>query len=599
MSLSSLNRMRGFCLVIMASEDKGQEKEEKLETMRHSASHIMAEAVLSMFPNAKFGIGPAIENGFYYDFELPRSLTPDDLPVIEEKMNEIVKSNSTFEKDEISKEEARKLFSDQPYKLELIDELEDEKVGIYRQGDFTDLCRGPHVETTGQVKAFKLTSIAGAYWRGSEKNPMLQRIYGVAFESPKELRQYLQQLEEAARRDHRKLGKELELFILPEEIGGGLAILPPKGGRIRSIVEDFWKKEHFANGYEILYTPHIGLSKLWDISGHLDHYKENMYAPLTIEEQEFYLKPMNCPFHILAYKARTRSYRELPLRWAEQGTVYRYEKSGVLHGLLRVRGFTQDDAHIFCTPAQMDDEISEVLRFSLSILRTFGFEKYKIYLSTRPDGSVGEEQRWLDAEAALRRVIEESGLPFEVDQGGGAFYGPKIDLKVEDAMGREWQLSTIQFDFNLPERFDMNYIGDDGQEHRPYMVHRALLGAWERFFGLLIEHYAGAFPLWLSPVQVKIIPVADRHNDYCREIEKDLRISDIRVEVDDRSERMNQKIRQAQLEKIPYMLIIGDKEVESSTLSVRLRTGEQTTQSLEEFRSSVREAIETKATGLK
>ena len=582
----------------MANEDKAREKEEKMETMRHSASHIMAEAVLSMFPNAKFGIGPAIENGFYYDFELPRSLTPDDLPVIEEKMNEIVKSNTPFTRDEISKEEARKIFSDQPYKLELIDELEDEKVGIYRQGNFTDLCRGPHVETTGQVKAFKLTSIAGAYWRGSEKNPMLQRIYGVAFESTKELRQYLQQLEEAARRDHRKLGKELELFILPEEIGGGLAVLPPRGGRIRSIVEDFWKQEHFANGYEILYTPHIGLSKLWDISGHLDHYKENMYAPLTIDEQEFYLKPMNCPFHILAYKYRTRSYRELPLRWAEQGTVYRYEKSGVLHGLLRVRGFTQDDAHIFCTPAQMDDEISEVLRFSLSILRTFGFEKYKIYLSTRPDGSVGEEQRWLDAEAALRRVIEESGLPFQVDEGGGAFYGPKIDLKVEDAMGREWQLSTIQFDFNLPERFDMTYIGDDGQEHRPYMVHRALLGAWERFFGLLIEHYAGAFPVWLSPVQVKIIPVADRHNDYCREIEKELRANDIRVEVDDRSERMNQKIRQAQLEKIPYMLIIGDKEVESSTVSVRLRTGEQTKQSLEEFRSSVREAIDTKATGL-
>lgn len=582
----------------MANEDKAREKEEKMETMRHSASHIMAEAVLSMFPNAKFGIGPAIENGFYYDFELPRSLTPDDLPVIEEKMNEIVKSNTPFTRDEISKEEARKIFSDQPYKLELIDELEDEKVGIYRQGNFTDLCRGPHVETTGQVKAFKLTSIAGAYWRGSEKNPMLQRIYGVAFESTKELRQYLQQLEEAARRDHRKLGKELELFILPEEIGGGLAVLPPRGGRIRSIVEDFWKQEHFANGYEILYTPHIGLSKLWDISGHLDHYKENMYAPLTIDEQEFYLKPMNCPFHILAYKYRTRSYRELPLRWAEQGTVYRYEKSGVLHGLLRVRGFTQDDAHIFCTPAQMDDEISEVLRFSLSILRTFGFEKYKIYLSTRPDGSVGEEQRWLDAEAALRRVIEESGLPFQVDEGGGAFYGPKIDLKVEDAMGREWQLSTIQFDFNLPERFDMTYIGDDGQEHRPYMVHRALLGAWERFFGLLIEHYAGAFPVWLSPVQVKIIPVADRHNDYCREIEKELRANDIRVEVDDRSERMNQKIRQAQLEKIPYMLIIGDKEVESSSVSVRLRTGEQTKQSLEEFRSSVREAIDTKATGL-
>lgn len=583
----------------MADEDKVREKEEKLETMRHSASHIMAEAVLSMFPNAKFGIGPAIENGFYYDFELPRSLTPDDLPVIEEKMNEIVKSNTPFEKDEVSKDEARKLFSDQPYKLELIDELEDEKVGIYRQGNFTDLCRGPHVETTAQVKAFKLTSIAGAYWRGSEKNPMLQRIYGLAFNTSKELRQYLQQLEEAARRDHRKLGKELELFILPEEIGGGLAILPPKGGRIRSIVEDFWKEEHFANGYEILYTPHIGLARLWDTSGHLDHYKENMYAPITIEEQEFYLKPMNCPFHILAYKSRTRSYRELPLRWAEQGTVYRYEKSGVLHGLLRVRGFTQDDAHIICTPAQMDDEVSEVLRFSLYILRTFGFEKYKIYLSTRPDDSVGEEQRWLDAEAALRRVIDESGLPFQVDEGGGAFYGPKIDIKVDDALGREWQLSTIQFDFNLPERFDMTYIGDDGQEHRPYMVHRALLGAWERFFGLLIEHYAGAFPVWLAPVQVKIIPVADRHNDYCREIEKELRIQDIRVEVDDRSERMNQKIRQAQLEKIPYMLIIGDKEVESSTVSVRLRTGAQTTQSLENFRESVKEVIKTKATGLK
>ena len=583
----------------MADEEKVREKEEKLETMRHSASHIMAEAILSMFPNAKFGIGPAIENGFYYDFELPRSLTPDDLPVIEEKMNEIVKANVPFSREEISKEEARKLFSDQPYKLELIDELQDEKVGIYRQGNFTDLCRGPHVETTGQVKAFKLTSIAGAYWRGSEKNPMLQRIYGVAFGSGKELRQYLQQLEEAARRDHRKLGKELELFILPEEIGGGLAILPPKGGRIRSIVEDFWKKEHFANGYEILYTPHIGLSKLWDISGHLDHYKENMYAPLTIDEQEFYLKPMNCPFHILAYKSRTRSYRELPLRWAEQGTVYRYEKSGVLHGLLRVRGFTQDDAHIFCTPEQMDGEISEVLRFSLSILRTFGFEKYKIYLSTRPDDSVGEEQRWLDAEAALRRVIDESGLPFQVDEGGGAFYGPKIDLKVEDAMGREWQLSTIQFDFNLPERFDMTYIGEDGKEHRPYMVHRALLGAWERFFGLLIEYYAGAFPVWLAPVQVKIIPVADRHNEYCREIEKELGKQDIRVEVDDRSERMNQKIRQAQLEKIPYMLIIGDKEVESSTVSVRLRTGEQSTQSFEDFYSSVKKAIETKATGLK
>ncbi|NLE08730.1 MAG: threonine--tRNA ligase, partial [Dehalococcoidales bacterium] len=399
-------------------------------------------------------------------------------------------------------------------------------------------------------------------------------------------------------RDHRKLGKELDLFLTPEEIGGGLVVLPPKGGRIRSIVEDFWKKEHFSNGYEILYTPHIGLAKLWEISGHLGHYKENMYAPITIDEQEFYLKPMNCPFHILAYKSRTRSYRELPLRWAEQGTVYRYEKSGVLHGLLRVRGFTQDDAHIFCTPEQMNDEITEVLRFSLYILRTFGFQKYKVYLSTRPDDYVGDEARWLDAEAALRRVIDDSGLPFAVDEGGGAFYGPKIDLKVEDAIGREWQLSTIQFDFTLPERFNMTYVGDDGQEHQPYMIHRALLGSWERFFGVLIEHYAGAFPVWLSPVQVNIIPVADRHNDFCKKLELELRKKDIRAYLDSRSERMNLKIRQAQLEKVPYMIIVGDKEMESGEVSVRLRTGEQINQSLESFIAGITKVIETKSVEL-
>lgn len=583
----------------MTAEEKDN-RDEQLEIIRHSASHIMAEAVLSMFPDAKFGIGPAIDNGFYYDFELPRSLTPEDLPVIQGKMTEIIKSNSPFVRQDMTRTEARKLFAGQPYKLELIDELEDEKVGVYRQGNFTDLCRGPHVNYTSKVKAnaLKLTSIAGAYWRGSEKNAMLQRIYGVAFESKKDLDEYLEKQEEAARRDHRKLGKELELFLTPDEIGGGLVVLPPKGGRIRTIVEDFWRKEHFANGYDILYTPHIGLSKLWDISGHLDHYRENMYSPITIDEQEFYLKPMNCPFHILAYKSRTRSYRELPLRWAEQGTVYRYEKSGVLHGLLRVRGFTQDDAHIFCTPEQMDDEISEVLRFSLSILRTFGFQKYSIYLSTRPENSVGEERMWRDAEAALRRVISESGLPFKVDEGGGAFYGPKIDLKVEDVLGREWQLSTIQFDFNLPERFDMTYIGVDGREHRPYMVHRALLGSWERFFGVLIEHYAGAFPAWLSPLQVMIIPVADRHNDYARKLEKELKTEDVRVSVDDRSDRMNLKIRQAQLDKVPYMLILGDREVETAGVSVRLRTGEQITESLEEFKYRIKEAVSTKASGL-
>ena len=534
----------------------------------------MAEAVLSIFPDAKFGIGPAIEDGFYYDFDLPRTLTPDDLPVIEEKMDEIIKADLPFSHKELSKGEAEKLFAAQPYKLELIDEIEDDKLGIYEQGNFVDLCRGPHVNSTGEIKAFKLTNIAGAYWRGKERNPMLQRIYGIAFNTQKELDKHLFLVEEAKKRDHRKLGRELDLYLMPEEIGPGLAIYTPKGGRIRTVVEDFWRQEHFANGYEILYTPHIGLSKLWETSGHLEHYADTMFSPITIDEQEYYLKPMNCPFHMLAYKSQIRSYRDLPLRWAELGTVYRYERSGVLLGLMRVRGLTQDDAHIICTPEQMNDEISEVLRFSLHMLGSFGFHKFKVYLSTRPEGSIGTEKMWLDAQDALSRVIEENKLPFEVDEGGGAFYGPKIDIKIEDAIGREWQASTIQFDFNLPERFDMVYIGADGQEHRPYMVHRALLGAWERFFGLLIEHYAGAFPLWLAPVQVKIIPIADRHNDHARKLETEFKSLGVRVEVDDRSERMNQKIRQAQLEKIPYMVVIGDKEMADNSVSVRPRSGD-------------------------
>jgi threonyl-tRNA synthetase len=551
------------------------ETDDKLKTIRHSAAHVLAEAVLSMFPDAKFGIGPAIEDGFYYDFDLPRTLTPEDLPVIEEKMNEIIKADLPFTYKELSKEEAEELFASQPYKLELISEIPDDKVGVYEQGNFTDLCRGPHVNSTGEIKAFKLTNIAGAYWRGKERNPMLQRIYGIAFNTRKELDEHESLIEEAKKRDHRKLGKELNLYIMPEEIGGGLAIYTPKGGRIRTVIEDFWRQEHFANGYEILYTPHIGLSRLWEISGHLDHYRENMYSPIDIDEQEYYIKPMNCPFHMLAYKSQIHSYRDLPLRWAELGTVYRYERSGVLLGLMRVRGLTQDDAHIICTPEQMNDEITEVLRFSLSMLTTFGFQKYKVYLSTRPTGSIGSEDMWKDAQEALRRVINESELPYEVDEGGGAFYGPKIDLKIEDALGREWQASTIQFDFNLPERFDMVYTGADGKEHRPYMIHRALLGAWERFFGLLIEHYAGAFPVWLSPVQVKIIPVADRHIIYAEKLKNEFRNKGIRVEVDDRSERMNLKIRQAQLEKIPYMLIVGDREAADSTVSVRCRSGEQ------------------------
>ena len=550
-------------------------KEHKLDTMRHSTSHVMAEAVLSIFPDAKFAIGPAIEDGFYYDFELPRPLTPEDLPVIEKKMGEIVKADLPFTHREISKKEAKKLFALQPYKLELIEEITDEKVGVYEQGNFTDLCRGPHVSSTNEIKAFKLTSIAGAYWRGDEKNAMLQRIYGVAFGSEKELDEYLTKIEEAKKRDHRKLGKELDLFIIPEEIGGGLVIYTPMGGRIRTTIEDFWRQEHFINGYEIIYTPHIGLSNLWQTSGHLGFYKENMYSPITIDEQEYYLKPMNCPFHILAYKSQTRSYRDLPLRWAELGTVYRYERSGVLSGLMRVRGFTQDDAHIFCTPEQMNSEISEVLRFSLYMLNTFGFKKYKVYLSTRPADAIGGEEMWRDAQEALRKVIDENKLEYEVDEGGGAFYGPKIDLKIEDALGREWQATTIQFDFNLPERFDMAYVGTDGKEHRPYMIHRALLGSWERFFGLLIEYYAGAFPTWLAPVQVKIIPVADRHVEHAKKIVAELKHHSVRVEVDDRSERMNLKIRQAQLEKIPYMIVIGDKETADNSVSVRRRTGEQ------------------------
>ena len=550
-------------------------EENNLEAMRHSASHVMAEAVLSIFPDAKFAIGPAIEDGFYYDFDLPRTLTPEDLPVIEKRMGEIVKANLPFKHREINKAEAKKLFADQPYKLELIEEITDDKLSIYEQGKFVDLCRGPHVKSTGEIKSFKLTSIAGAYWRGDEKNAMLQRIYGVAFGSQKELDDYVARLEEAKKRDHRKLGKDLDLFLIPEEIGGGLVIYTPKGGRIRSVIEDFWRQEHFANGYEILYTPHIGLSKLWQTSGHLDFYKDDMYSPMTIDEQEYYIKPMNCPFHMLAYKSQIRSYRDLPLRWAELGTVYRYERSGVLSGLMRVRGFTQDDAHIICTPEQMNSEIAEVLRFSLYMQKQFGFKEYKVYLSTRPTDAIGEGKMWEDAQNALSRVISENKLEYEVDEGGGVFYGPKIDIKIKDVLGREWQTTTIQFDFNLPERFDMVYVGADGKEHRPYMIHRALFGSWERFFGLLIEQYAGAFPTWLAPVQVKIIPVADRHNEQAKKVETELKGRGIRVETDDRSERMNLKIRQAQMEKVPYMAVIGDKEVADNTVSVRKRSGEQ------------------------
>ncbi len=571
------------------ADNRERYEDSSLYRIRHSAAHIMAQAVLEKFPGGKVAIGPAIEDGFYYDFDLPRPLTPEDLESIEKRMRGIIQSKVKFERKVVSADEAKKIFSDQPFKLELIAGLEEgnldedgnpttekPEISIYSQGGFVDLCRGPHVEISTQINpaAVKLMNVAGAYWRGDEKRPMLQRIYGTAWSTPEELKDYLWRIEEAKKRDHRKIGHDLDLFSVVEDIGAGLILWHPKGGKIRKIVENFWAEEHEANGYEFVYTPHIGKAKLWEQSGHLGFYKENMYAPVDIEGQQYFLKPMNCPFHIHIYKNSIRSYRELPIRYAEEGTVYRYERSGVLHGLMRVRGFTQDDAHHFCRADQMPAEIDFVLDFSLHILRSFGFSEIQAYLSTKPEKSVGETERWLAAEAALEASLKRAGVAYEVDQGGGAFYGPKIDLKVRDAIGREWQLSTIQFDFNLPERFDLTYIGEDGQPHRPYMVHRALLGSLERFFGVLIEHYAGAFPVWLSPIQAALIPIADRHIDYAREVAGQLRKAGLRVMVDDRSERMNAKIRDAQNQKIPYMLVIGDKEIENNQVALRLRSGE-------------------------
>ncbi len=549
-----------------------------IEQIRHSMAHIMAEAVTGMIPGTKVAIGPSIENGFYYDFDLPRPLLEEDLEEISSRMKDIIKGNFSFTKTVVSRKEAENLFSDEKYKLELLKAIPlNEDVSLYTQGNFTDLCRGPHVESTSQLNAgsFKLLSIAGAYWRGKETNPMLTRIYGTAWKNPKELRLYLKQREEMEKRDHRKLGKALDLYSTHEEAGPGLIYWHPKGARIRLAIEDYWRDVHYKNGYELLYTPHVGKAWLWETSGHLGFYNESMYSPMEVDENDYFIKPMNCPFHIMIYKTNIRSYRELPLRWAELGTVYRYEKSGALHGLLRVRGFTQDDAHIICTPSQVEDEILEVLRFSLDMWKSFGFSDVKAYLSTRPEKCVGSEEAWARATSSLQKAIEAEGLSYETDEGGGAFYGPKIDLKIRDAIGREWQMTTVQFDFNLPERFDMNFVDSDGKEKRPYMIHRALLGSIERFFGVLIEHYAGAFPVWLSPVQVRIIPVAEAFNEYGENLLKQIRQKGVRVEIDKSDNRMNAKIRNAQKEKIPYMLIVGEKEAETSTVSLRLRTGEQ------------------------
>jgi threonyl-tRNA synthetase len=543
------------------------------EILRHSASHIMAQAVLHLFPNAKYTIGPAIENGFYYDFDLEHTFTPDDLAKIEEEMRKIVKANFPFHRKVISKKEAEKFFSEkgQTYKLEILSEIPDDTVSIYTQGDFTDLCRGPHIPSTGYLKNFKLLSVAGAYWRGDEKNKMLQRVYGTAFATKDRLKKYLNFLEEAKKRDHRKLGKELDLFSINENVGPGLILWHPKGATIRMVIEDFWKKEHRKRGYQFLYTPHIARVDLWKISGHWDFYRENMFSPMEVDKGQYMVKPMNCPFHIMVYKSQMRSYRDLPIRYAELGTVYRYEKSGVLHGLLRVRGFTQDDAHLFVTPEQLEDEIIGVLDFTKFMIETFGFEKYNIYLSTRPEKYVGSLENWELATNALKIAVEKLHLPYKIDPGEGVFYGPKIDVKLVDALGREWQGPTVQVDFNLPERFDVTYIGKDGNPHRPIMLHRVVLGSMERFFGTLIEQYAGGFPTWLAPVQVKIVPIAEAHVEYAKKVYQELFNNDIRVELDLRNEKMNAKVRDAEKEKVPYILVIGGKEVENGTVSVRKR----------------------------
>ncbi|HSR33561.1 MAG TPA: threonine--tRNA ligase [Anaerolineae bacterium] len=590
----------------------GKGYDEQLYKLRHSTAHVMAEAVLEMFPEGKLAFGPPIENGFYYDFDLARPLTPEDLVEIEARMKEIIHGNYPFVHRELSVDEAKAMFAEQPYKIEQIEKLalgeEDEdgmtggeagaepvsRMSVYEHRNFADLCRGPHLDNTGQipVDAFKLLNVAGAYWRGDENQPMLQRIYGTVWEAHEELEDHLWRLEEAARRDHRKLGRQLDLFSIQEAGGPGLICWHPKGARIRRLIEEFWYQEHERGGYEIVYTPHVGKGDLWSVSGHLDFYQENMYAPMDVEGQDYFIKPMNCPYQILVYKSRRRSYRELPLRWAELGTVYRYERSGVLHGLLRVRGFTIDDAHIICRPDQVEDEIIGVYDFSLSMLRAFGFPDLAIYLATRPEKYVGVPERWDQAQQALERALEVQGLPYEVDDGGGAFYGPKIDIKVKDALGREWQTTTIQFDFNLPERFDMTYVGEDGQEHQPYVVHRALLGSLERFFGTLIEHYGGAFPAWLSPVQAIVIPIADRHNDYAQEVAARLKAAGLRIEVNDSSDRMQAKIRDAQLQKVPYMLVIGDREVKDDAVAVRLRSGEDLgAQSVSDFISMAQAAV--------
>jgi threonyl-tRNA synthetase len=555
--------------------------EKNLETIRHSFAHVLAAAVYQMFPEAKFGIGPTIENGFYYDFELPRTLIPEDLEIIEGKMKNIIKAGIKFEGKEISVAEAKKFFQEakQPYKIELIEDLAAEgkkEVKIYKSGDFVDLCFGPHVESTSELnaKAFQLTSIAGAYWRGNENNAMLQRIYGVAFVSEEDLKKYLAQEEEAKKRDHRLINKTMDLFEINDEVGAGFVILHPNGARIRHEIEKYWKDEHFKRGYDLVYTPHIGRIDLWKKSGHWDHYREMIYPSMKIDKEQFLLKPMNCPFHVMIYKSKLHSYKDLPIRLAEIGTVYRYEKAGVLHGLLRVRMITQDDAHIFCRPDQLEEEIAKVYDLAKEMLGKFGFEKFEIELALRDEANkknyIGSEENWKKAEETLRAVLKKKSLSFKEEPGEAKFYGPAIDIKLLDALGRPWQGPTIQVDFNFPEKFDLNYIDEHGKKQRVVMIHRTVLGAiGERFIGNLIEHYGGLFPLWLAPEQVRILPISDKFNDYAQKVLDALVTDDIRAKIDDSNESLGKKIRNAELEKVPYMFIVGEKEKKAETISIR------------------------------
>jgi len=573
------------------------DSKEALDVLRHSASHLLAQAVLELFPGTMFGIGPAVENGFYYDFLRDKPFTPQDLSAIEEKMRELARKDIPIQKVVLSKEEALRLFreKDQELKVELIEEKGDRETTCYKQGDFIDFCLGPHLPSTGLIQHFKILSVSGAYWRGDEKGKQLQRIYGTAFFQKNQLEDYLALLEEAKKRDHRKLGPELDLFSFNEDLGGGLILWHPKGATVRWLIEEYWREEHIKDGYEFLYTPHIAKLDVWKKSGHTEFY-EAMYPPIQTEGVEYELKPMNCPFHIMVYNSRQRSYRDLPLRWAELGTVYRFERSGVLHGLLRVRGFTQDDAHVFCRPDQLEKEIKKVILLALRLLATFGFKDYDIFLSTRPDKYVGKIEDWNKATQALQRALEKVKLNFKVDEGEGVFYGPKIDIKIKDVLQRSWQCTTIQLDFNLGERFDLNYVGDDGKFHRPFMIHRALLGSLERFFGILIEHYNGNFPVWLAPIQIIILPITERQNDYATSLDKMFREKGLRSHVDLRREKIGYKIRDAETHKIPMILVVGDKEVAQDTVSLRIHTvGDKGEIKVDEFLEKVKELDENKS----